>query len=135
MLLRPDIEDHLVIGDPGHVDHARGRMRFELSRHHRVHRQQDFAIVRFGLGEDFLRGRDEVTLNQGFPDARLLSASKNVFAMAPPMISTSTFLSRLPSRSSLVEIFAPPTMAATGRCGCSSAFSSASSSACMARPA
>ena len=42
-------------------------------------------------------------------------AARNVFAIAPPMIRTSTLSIRLPRRSSLVEIFAPPTMAATGR--------------------
>src|SRR5450631_66712 len=62
-------------------------------------------------------------------------ASKNVLAMAPPMISTSTFCSRWPSRSSLVEILAPPTMAVSGRAGLSSTFSKPSSSACKVRPA
>ncbi len=55
--------------------------------------------------------------------------------MAPPMISTSTFSRRWPSRSSLVEILAPPTIATSGRAGLSSTFSKASSSACSVRPA
>ncbi len=36
--------------------------------------------------------------------------------MAPPITSTSTFVTRLPSSSSLVDTFEPPTIAATGRC-------------------
>ena len=44
-------------------------------------------------------------------------AARNVLAMPPPMISVSTFDNRWPSRSSLVEILAPPTIAATGRAG------------------
>ena len=48
-------------------------------------------------------------------------AARKVLAMPPPMISTSTLAIRLPSRSSLVDTLAPPTMAATGRCGASSA--------------
>ena len=70
-----------------------------------------------------LRGRGEVVLDQRLADLAWPCASRNVLAMAPPMISTSTFCSRWPSRSSLVEILAPPTMAASGRCGLSSAFS------------
>src|SRR5579875_185323 len=41
--------------------------------------------------------------------------------MAPPMIRRSTFFDRWPSRSSLVDILAPPTIAVSGRCGSSSA--------------
>ena len=55
--------------------------------------------------------------------------------MPPPMTSASTLLTRFASRSSLVETFAPPTMAITGFFGVPSAFSRASSSACMVRPA
>ena len=44
------------------------------------------------------------------------SAARKVLAMAPPMTRRSTLASRLPSRSSLVDILAPPTIAATGRC-------------------
>ena len=62
-------------------------------------------------------------------------AYRKVFAMPPPIISTSTRPTRLPSTSSLVETLAPPTIAATGRRGLPSAASSASSSACISRPA
>ena len=55
--------------------------------------------------------------------------------MPPPITSVSTLPIRLPSSSSLVETFAPPTTATTGRSGLPSAFSSASSSACISRPA
>jgi hypothetical protein len=55
--------------------------------------------------------------------------------MAPPITSASTRESRFSSSSSLVETFAPPTSAITGRFGVSSALPSASSSACIARPA
>ena len=65
----------------------------------------------------------------------LPNASKNVLAMAPPMIRASTFCNRFDNRSSLVEILAPPTIAATGRSGFSSAFSSATSSSSMVAPA
>ena len=44
-------------------------------------------------------------------------AARKVLAMPPPMTSMSTFLTRLPSSSSLVETLAPPTIAATGRVG------------------
>jgi hypothetical protein len=50
------------------------------------------------------------------------------------MISTLTLAMRLPSSSSLVETLAPPTIAASGRAGASSALPSAVSSA-SARPA
>ena len=55
--------------------------------------------------------------------------------MPPPMTSASTFFTRFISRSILVETLAPPTMATTGRAGLPRPFSSASSSACMVRPA
>ncbi len=41
-------------------------------------------------------------------------AARNVLAIAPPIKSTSTFSSRLPIKSSFVEIFAPPIKAPTG---------------------
>jgi hypothetical protein len=55
--------------------------------------------------------------------------------MAPPIIRKFTLVSRLPSSSSLVEIFAPPTIAATGRSGFSSTRLNVSISICMERPA
>ena len=55
--------------------------------------------------------------------------------MPPPITSVSTRATRLPRSSSLVETLAPPTTATTGRSGSPSAFSSASSSACISRPA
>ena len=56
-------------------------------------------------------------------------AWRKVLAMPPPSTSTSTLATRLPSKSSLVEIFAPPTTAARGRAGASSALVRASNSA------
>ena len=58
-----------------------------------------------------------------------------VLAMAPPITRISTFSTRLPRRSSLVDTLEPPTIAATGREGRSSTAASASSSACIRRPA
>ena len=51
----------------------------------------------------------------------LPSANRNVLAMPPPMMRTSTLFTRLSSRSSLVDTLAPPTIAATGRFGLPSA--------------
>ena len=62
-------------------------------------------------------------------------ASRKVLAMAPPMISRSVLSTRWPRASILVEILAPPTTAATGCRGDSSALARASSSACISRPA
>ena len=55
--------------------------------------------------------------------------------MAPPITSTSTLVTKLPSSSSLVDTLDPPTTAATGWAGLPSALSSASNSACISRPA
>ncbi len=62
-------------------------------------------------------------------------ACRKVFAMPPPTTSLSALPTRLPSTASLVETLAPPTMAASGRSGASSARDSASSSARIAWPA
>ena len=62
-------------------------------------------------------------------------APKNVFAMPPPMTSTSSLPTRFSKRSILVDTFAPPTTAPTGHLGVESAASSAVSSACIRRPA
>ena len=62
-------------------------------------------------------------------------ACRKVLAMPPPMTSASTLLTRFSSRSILVETLAPPMIAITGLVGASSALFSASSSACMVRPA
>ena len=64
----------------------------------------------FGLGEDVARGVGEVVLGQRLAD-RLALRGRKVLAMPPPMISASTLSIRLPSRSSLVETLAPPTIA------------------------
>jgi len=53
----------------------------------------------------------------------------------PPITKASTLLTRFSRRSILVETLAPPMMAMTGLVGWSSALPSASSSACMVRPA
>ena len=62
-------------------------------------------------------------------------AARKVFAMPPPITRQSTRDTRLPRRSSLVETFAPPTIAITGRFGCPNAAWSALSSASIVRPA
>ena len=61
---------------------------------------------------------DQIVLAQRLAD-RLALRGEKVLAMPPPMISVSTFDNKCPSRSSLVEIFAPPTIATTGCCGVS----------------
>ena len=55
--------------------------------------------------------------------------------MAPPITRVSTRFTRFSSSAILVETFAPPTTASTGRSGLPSAFSRWVSSACMERPA
>ena len=70
-------------------------MRFENFRHHHVDRQHDLAPGGLGLVHDFLRGVDQVTLDKAILPTFLLSASRNVLAMAPPMISTSTLLEQI----------------------------------------
>ena len=81
------------------------------------------------------RRRAEVLLATATCRPAMPCACRKVLAMPPPMISLSTLPTRLPSRSSLVETLAPPTTAHTGRLGLPSALSSASSSACISRPA
>src|SRR5258708_18909044 len=55
--------------------------------------------------------------------------------MPPPITIASTLLTRFSNRSILVETLAPPMIAITGLVGDCSALLSASSSACMVRPA
>ena len=43
-------------------------MRLEFFRHHRVDRQHDFALARFGRGHDLLRGGGQVSLGKAFPN-------------------------------------------------------------------
>src|SRR5712691_5223124 len=62
-------------------------------------------------------------------------ALKNVFAIAPPTRSASTFFSRWRSTPTFVETLAPPTTATMGRFGLSSALCSAASSASISSPA
>ncbi len=61
--------------------------------------------------------------------------ARKVLAMPPPITSVCTRPTRLPSNSSLVDTFAPPTTAVRGRFGSPSASSSARSSASISRPA
>jgi hypothetical protein len=63
------------------------------------------------------------------------SASRKVLAMPPPTTSRSTFCARWLRMVSLVETFAPATIASNGRRGCSSALPSASISAASSGPA
>src|SRR5690606_25686753 len=69
-----------------------------------------------------------------FPTSRP-AARSSVFAMPPPKISSSVFAASARSTSSLPDTFAPPTIAASGRFGASSAVASASSSATSNGPA
>ena len=131
---RTDIQDHLVGGHAVDRDHARGRVRRELLGHHGVDRQHDLAAIGLRLGHDLARGRQEIVLAQGFADGMPERGQEGIGHGAADD-EASTLASRLPSRSSLVEILAPPTIAATGRVGVSSTFVSASSSSCMVRPA
>ncbi len=103
------------------VDHPRGRVRLELLGDDRVDRQHDAALGRLRLPPGSCAPcRPCPSRTSDLPMA-LPCANRKVLAMPPPMIRTSTFLIRLPSSSSLVETFAPPTIAATGRSGLPSA--------------
>jgi hypothetical protein len=62
-------------------------------------------------------------------------ASRKVLAMPPPTTSRSTLCARWLRMVSLVETFAPATIASNGRRGCSSALPSASISAASSGPA
>src|ERR1700719_3337821 len=86
-----------------------------------------FSIIRSAVAARSLSASD---LPIGMP-----CACRKVLAMPPPITSASTLLTRFSNSSILVETLAPPTMAMTGLVGASSALPSASSSACMARPA
>ncbi len=66
--LRPDIEDHLVVGAGLGIDHLARRTGLELTRDHDVDRQQDLAVGRLGLGHDLARGVGEVLLGQRLAD-------------------------------------------------------------------
>ncbi len=87
----------------------------ELLRHHGVDRQDDGAAGSRRLDHDLAGGLGEIVLAERLADAFAAARARKVLAMPPPMTSASTFLTRLSSRSSLVEILAPPTMATTGR--------------------
>ena len=63
------------------------------------------------------------------------AASMKVLAIPPPTISWSTFSASDARIVSLVETFAPATIAASGRAGLPSAFESASISAAISGPA
>ena len=62
-------------------------------------------------------------------------AARKVLAMPPPTTSSSTFSASDFRIASLVDTLAPPTMAASGRCGCDSARVSARSSEAISGPA
>ena len=78
-----------------------------------ISRSSDFALARMS------RAVGTRSFSHSDLPTALPCAARKVLAMPPPMISVSTCARRLPSRSSLVETLAPPTMAATGRCGAS----------------
>ena len=52
---RADVEDHVVGADLVHRDDARGGVRGEFLRDDDVDRQHDFAVQRFGLGQNVAR--------------------------------------------------------------------------------
>src|SRR5215470_8164714 len=132
--LRSDVEDHVLRTDLVDADNAGGRVRFKLLCDDRIDRKHNFAALGFCLFQNVAGGLGEIVFRRDFPTGFPIAA-RNVLAIPPPMIKAFTLSMRLPSSSSLVETLAPPTIAATGRCGRSSAFASASSSACMVRPA
>ena len=79
-----------------------GRVRLEFLGHHHVGRQQDLAIGR-ARGLRMARAVSCISAScSDLPMPRPCAARK-VFAIAPPITSTSTFFDRLPSRSSLVR--------------------------------
>src|SRR4051812_40117056 len=112
----------------------RGRVRREMIGDRGVDRQDNRAIGGFRLLHDADRGRGEILLGQRLADPTPWACRK-VLAMPPPITSASTLVTRFSSRSILVETLAPPMIAMTGLVGEPSAFSSATSSACMVRPA
>ena len=114
---RADIEDHVVGADARRPrPRATARCASNFLRHHGVDRQHDLAAIAPSPwpGSRARCGKRSCS-HSDLPTACPCAARK-VLAMPPPMISTSTLAIRLPSRSSLVEILAPPTIAATGRC-------------------
>ena len=62
-------------------------------------------------------------------------ANKNVLAMPPPRIRPSTLVTRFSNNASLLDTFAPPTTAPSGRRGAANAACNAVSSAANDRPA
>ena len=77
----------------------------------------------------------EILLRQRFADADALRMQEGVGHAAADHQRVDLADRGFPSRSILVETFAPPMIAITGLVGASSALPSASSSACMVRPA
>ena len=116
-------------------DGAGLRPRLELGGHDHVVGQQDrdvalasaLAMISRAVAARSCSHKDLPTL--------VPCALRKVLAMPPPMISTSTRSRTWPSTSSLLDTLAPPITAAVGRSAPPSAASSASSSACISRPA
>ena len=130
-----DVEHHAVGRNGVDADGLGRWVGPELGRHHGVHRQHDLASGGRGPAKDVERAISCISASCNDLPTALPCAARNVFAMAPPMIRTFTLVTRLPSSFSLVDTFAPPTIAATGRWGLPRAASNASSSACIRRPA
>src|SRR5262249_2707558 len=131
---RAELQHHLPAAHAIHRDRARGRVRRErlaptASTGNTSSRPLAFALAMISRAVG-RRSRSHSDLPTVCP-----RAARNVLAMPPPMMRVSTFASRLPSRSTLVDTLAPPTIAASGRTGVCSTFVSASSSSCMVRPA
>ena len=88
-----------------------------------------------GLVHDAARGVGHVLLDQRLADARCPCACRKVLAMAPPITSASTLLIEIFQQLELGRDLGAADDGDTGFFGVSSAFASASSSACMVRPA
>ena len=131
---RTEIEDHFIRRHGTDRHGFDGNAFLERRRRDRIFRQHDMATALLGLGRLPAPART-YPARKAICRSSMPLAARNVFAMPPPRTSMSTLSMRFFSSSSLVEIFEPPTMAANGRSGLSSALVSAWSSSCMARPA
>jgi len=63
---RPDVEDHLEVGDPADARHAMLRMGLEFGRQHDIGRQDDLAIGSARCIHHRAGGRKHLFLNQRF---------------------------------------------------------------------
>src|SRR5215831_10100470 len=75
---RADVQDHLIVTDAVHRDHARGRIRRERFGNHGVDRQYELTALALRLGHDLLRGRQEIVLAQRFSHGMSARGQKGI---------------------------------------------------------